>query len=125
MASFQNTRKSMTKEHTTNQDFQKVIARCRSLFKRKLADYGPSWLLFRPTSITDQILIKALRIRSLEQKKDHSLVPESRDLEYVGVINYCIVALMGFWFRDRLPSVADIFNKKTADTLGVEEIMAC
>jgi hypothetical protein len=112
-------------EDTTDQQFEKVLARCRSLFERKLKDYGPSWLIFRPASITDQILIKALRIRSLEQKKDCSLVPESRDVEYVGIINYAIIGLMIMWFEERLPSAASIFQTEKARQTSDNAILAC
>ncbi len=112
-------------EETTDQQFENVLARCRSLFERKLKDYGPSWLIFRPASITDQILIKALRIRSLEQKKDYSLVPEARDVEYVGIINYSIIGLMIMWFEDRLPNAASIFQPEKAPQISNDSIMAC
>ena len=52
----------------TKEQFEKVISICRELFEKKLKDYGPSWRIMRPTSITDQIFIKANRIRSLETK---------------------------------------------------------
>ena len=52
----------------TKEQFERVIALCRDLFQKKLADYGPSWRIMRPQSVTDQIYIKANRIRSLEIK---------------------------------------------------------
>ena len=50
----------------TKEQFEKVISQCRELFEKKLKDYGPSWRIMRPQSLTDQIFIKANRIRSLE-----------------------------------------------------------
>ena len=50
----------------TQQEFQDVLAECRSLFEKKLHDYGASWRILRPSSLTDQLFIKAKRIRSLE-----------------------------------------------------------
>ena len=53
----------------TKEQFEKVISQCRELFEKKLKDYGPSWRIMRPLSVTDQIFIKANRIRSLEIKE--------------------------------------------------------
>ncbi len=53
----------------TEEQFRKAMAECRSLFEKKLHDYGPSWRILRPSSLTDQLFIKAKRIRSLELKK--------------------------------------------------------
>lgn len=66
---------------------------CRGLFAKKLHDYGPSWRILRPSSLTDQLFIKAKRIRSLELKKE-SLVGEGIRPEFVGLINYGIVGLI-------------------------------
>ena len=55
----------------TKQQFEEVIKMCRDLFIKKLQDYGPSWRIMRPESITDQIFIKARRIRTLEEVGDH------------------------------------------------------
>ena len=75
------------------------MAECRSLFAKKLHDYGPSWRILRPSSLTDQLFIKAKRIRSLEIKKE-SLVGEGIRPEFIALINYGIVGLiqleMGF-----------------------------
>lgn len=66
---------------------------CRSLFEKKLHDYGPSWRILRPSSLTDQLFIKAKRIRSLELKKE-SLVGEGIRPEFIGLINYGIIGLI-------------------------------
>lgn len=73
--------------------FEKVIALCRDLFQKKLADYGPSWRIMRPQSITDQIFIKANRIRSLELK-GVSMVNEGIMPEFIGIVNYGIIGLI-------------------------------
>lgn len=57
----------------TEEQFRKAMAECRSLFEKKLHDYGPSWRILRPSSLTDQLFIKAKRIRSLELKRNRSL----------------------------------------------------
>ena len=80
-------------EDKTNQQFEHAIAECRSLFEKKLHDYGASWRILRPQSLTDQLFIKAKRIRSLEIKKE-SLVGEGIRPEFVALINYGIVGLI-------------------------------
>ena len=77
----------------TEQLFRSVMAECRSLFEKKLHDYGASWRILRPSSLTDQLLIKAKRIRSLEVKRE-SLVGEGIRPEFVALINYGIVGLV-------------------------------
>ncbi len=77
----------------TNQQFETVINICRSLFEKKLRDYGASWRILRPESVTDQILIKAKRIRSLEEKKE-SKVGEGIEPEFIGIVNYGIIGLI-------------------------------
>jgi len=77
----------------TNEQFDYVISNCRSLFSKKLKDYGASWRILRPYSVTDQILIKAKRIRSIEEK-GVNMVGESIASEFVAIVNYCIVALI-------------------------------
>ncbi len=77
----------------TNQQFEKIIAICRDLFAKKLKDYGAAWRIMRPTSVTDQIFIKANRIRSIETKGT-SMVDEGVRSEFIGIVNYGIVALI-------------------------------
>lgn len=77
----------------TEQQFKDVMAECRSLFAKKLHDYGASWRILRPSSLTDQLLIKAKRIRSLEIKQV-SLVGEGIRPEFIALINYGIVGLI-------------------------------
>lgn len=74
----------------TKEQFEKVISICRELFENKLKDYGPSWRIMRPTSITDQIFIKANRIRSLETK-GVSMVNEGIRPEFIAIVNYGIM----------------------------------
>ena len=73
--------------------FEKVIALCRDLFQKKLVDYGPSWRIMRPQSITDQIFIKANRIRSLELKGVR-MVDEGIKPEFIGIVNYGVIGLI-------------------------------
>jgi hypothetical protein len=78
---------------TTSQEYDKVIAICRSLFINKMKDYGSAWRILRLPSLTDQIYIKAQRIRSL-QENDVRKVDEDETGEFIGIINYSIMALI-------------------------------
>ena len=79
----------------TIQEFETAIDKCRDIFVKKLKDYGTSWRVMRPSSLTDQIYIKARRIRSIEEKGDENLrVKEGIVPEFIGVINYCAIALI-------------------------------
>ena len=80
-------------EAKTNAQFEQVVSECRVLFEKKLHDYGASWRILRPQSLTDQLFIKAKRIRSLEIKKE-SLVDEGIRPEFIALINYGIVGLI-------------------------------
>ena len=80
-------------EAKTNAQFEQIISECRQLFEKKLHDYGASWRILRPESLTDQLFIKAKRIRSLEIKKE-SLVGEGIRPEFIALINYGIVGLI-------------------------------
>lgn len=77
----------------TNKQYDKVIAQCREMFIHKMGDYGPNWRILRPETLTDQILIKAKRIRTLEINGE-SKVGEGIWPEYVGIINYGVIALI-------------------------------
>ena len=96
-------------EAKTNQQFEQVISESRSLFEKKLHDYGASWRILRPQSLTDQMFIKAKRIRSLEIKKE-SLVGEGIRPEFIALINYGIVGLIQI--NNGFADTVDISNDK-------------
>ena len=77
----------------TVEEYDKVIAVCRSLFMNKMEDYGSAWRILRLTSLTDQIFIKAQRIRSLQENKVRK-VQEHESSEFIGIINYAVMALI-------------------------------
>ena len=83
----------MEKQNDTNTQFDAVIAICRDIFVKKLQDYGASWRIMRPESITDQLFIKATRIRSLEIK-GCSMVGEGVRPEFIAIVNYGIIGLI-------------------------------
>ena len=82
-----------SQQSKTEGQFRNVMAECRTLFAKKLHDYGASWRILRPSSLTDQLFIKAKRIRSLEVKKV-SKVGEGIRPEFIALINYGIVGLI-------------------------------
>ena len=77
----------------TSKQYDQVIEQCRQLFVNKMKDYGPSWRILRPRSVTDQIFIKAKRIRTLEINQT-SMVGEDIWPEFIGIINYGIIGLI-------------------------------
>ncbi len=77
----------------TEKQFREALAECRTLFEKKLHDYGASWRILRPSSLTDQLFIKAMRIRSLEVKHT-SLVGEGIRPEFIALVNYGLVGLI-------------------------------
>jgi len=77
----------------TSAEYDLVIDACKSLFLNKTKDYGTAWRILRPSSITDQLFIKAQRIRTLEEKKV-SKVGEGIIPEYVAIINYCVIGII-------------------------------
>ncbi len=86
-----------TKKHSENivkKTFEQYLEQteiCRSLFLKKNQDYGTAWRILRPSSLTDQIFIKAKRIRELEENGS-SKIKEGVQSEYIGIVNYCIMA---------------------------------
>ncbi len=77
----------------TTTQYDAVIEDCTSIFSKKMQDYGTAWRVLRPTSITDQIFIKAQRIRSI-QEKGTSKVAEGVIPEFIGIVNYSIMGLI-------------------------------
>ncbi|MDR2841284.1 MAG: DUF1599 domain-containing protein [Paludibacter sp.] len=77
----------------TSQQFDQIISLCRNIFIDKMKDYGPSWRMFRPRSVTDQLFIKAKRIRSIETTGT-TLVGDGVEGEFKAIVNYGIIALI-------------------------------
>lgn len=99
---------------TTQEQFQQIMTECRTLFAKKLHDYGAAWRIMRPSSVTDQIFIKANRIRSIEVK-GVTMVDEGIRPEFIGIVNYAIVGLiqLELGFADK------------ADEMTAEQALAC
>lgn len=105
----------------TSQEYNEVIAVCKSLFLKKTNDYGTAWRILRSPSITDQIFIKAQRIRTLEEKKV-SKVGEDITSEYIGIVNYCVIAMLQLELTENDPNEMDVqlveslFDKSVNET---------
>lgn len=95
----------------TAAEYDAVIAVCKNLFIKKTRDYGTAWRILRLPSITDQIFIKAQRVRTLEEKKI-SKVGDGVIGEYIGIINYCVIAMM------QLDCTPETPNELSADHVG-------
>lgn len=80
-------------EISTINSYKKVINICKDIYIKKSKDYGSAWRILRTTSLTDQIFIKAQRIRSVQEKKKMK-VEEKIENEFIGIINYCIMAII-------------------------------
>nr|NQU91511.1 DUF1599 domain-containing protein [Bacteroidota bacterium] len=77
----------------TNRQFEEAISSCRDIFEKKMRDYGSAWRILRTTSLTDQIYIKANRIRSIQEKGSSKVNEGIRD-EFIGIVNYSVMALI-------------------------------
>ena len=108
----------------TNEELKQVTGMCRDVFTKKTFDYGASWRIMRPESVTDQIYIKANRIRSL-QLKGESLVGEGIIPEFVGIVNYGIMGLIQLKYGyaenvDMSPEqVVALYDQYIAETLAL------
>ena len=109
---------SVMDNNTTIQEFENAISICRDIFVKKLIDYGTSWRVMRPSSLTDQIYIKARRIRSIEEKGAENLkIKEGVVPEFIGIVNYCAIALIQLKL-----GAGDTLDIKEAERLYDEEI---
>lgn len=113
-------------ETQTSTEYTQVINRCKELFRKKTLDYGTAWRILRIPSITDQIFIKAQRIRSIQEKGSQKVNDPIVD-EFIGIINYCLIALLQISFskdeRLEIPfeELEPVYDKWVADTKGLLE----
>jgi hypothetical protein len=111
---------------STLKQYDKVINNCRDMFLKKNQDYGTAWRILRTSSLTDQIFIKAQRIRTLQEKRE-SKVGEGIEPEFVGIINYCVMALIQLELKEdeRLEldsmEVIKLYDKMLAQTKSLME----
>lgn len=83
----------------TINEYKQVIKACKDVFEKKTKDYGTAWRILRVPSLTDQIYIKAKRIRSI-QEKGQQMIEEDISNEFLGIINYCIIAMIQLELQD-------------------------
>ena len=100
---------------TTQAEFEEILKRCESVFLLKMKDYGTAWRVLRPSSLTDQIYIKANRIRTL-QVKGETRVGEGITPEFIGIVNYALMALIQLQ-RGAAESVIDDYRREAQATL--------
>lgn len=106
--------------HNTVDEYKVEINRSRALFEKKMHDYGLAWRILRISSLTDQLFIKASRIRTIEETQEN-LVGESVRAEYVGIVNYCLMGLiqqeLGASFDNQLSNdeVLRLYDKKSRE----------
>ena len=86
-------KRSTSSMQNTSKQYDSIIITCRNLFINKMSDYGSAWRILRLPSLTDQIFIKAQRIRGLQQNEVQK-IEEDEVSEFIGIINYCIMALI-------------------------------
>jgi hypothetical protein len=110
----------------TSKEYDEVINNCRSLFEKKMIDYGCAWRVLRPSSITDQIFIKANRIRSIQEKGIQKINDDIKD-EFIGIINYAVIGLiqleLGYAQNDDLNPITcmEFYNKYVGKTKQLME----
>lgn len=110
----------------TSEAYDTIIAQCRDLFSRKMKDYGAAWRILRLPSLTDQIYIKAQRIRSLQEQQERK-IDESEHGEFIGIINYSIMALIQLELGvSEMPDMAlqaalEHYDKEAAETKSLME----
>ena len=104
----------------TSLQFDTVVSKCTEIFKKKTIDYGTAWRILRSSSLTDQIFIRANRIRTL-QETGSSKVNEGIEPEFIGIVNYCVMALIQLELKkdNRLELPADevikLYQEKILD----------
>ncbi len=94
----------------TNQQYDTAVEKCKDIFLKKTKDYGTSWRVLRTISVVDQIFIKALRIRTIQEKKTQ-LIGDSITSEFLGIVNYGVIGLIQLEL-----------NKPSIDDLGVDVV---
>lgn len=106
----------------TQTQYREVISACKELFLKKTRDYGTAWRVLRLPSITDQIFIKAQRIRSIQEKGVQKVGDPVHD-EFVGIINYCVMALIQIklanWPGDEISvdELTPLFDEAVKETM--------
>jgi hypothetical protein len=110
----------------TISEYKQVISACKEVFKKKTKDYGTAWRILRLPSITDQIFIKAQRIRSVQEQGVQKVSDHITD-EFIGIINYCIIAMIQLGLDDADPQelplerVVEMYDQCVHETIQLLE----
>ncbi len=108
----------------TEKEYRSIITICKTLFDKKNQDYGTSWRILRLPSITDQIFIKANRIRSIQIKGQQKVADDIKS-EFIGIINYCVMALIQCELGDNneqelsTEHVSQLYQKQVDETIAL------
>lgn len=108
----------------TEQEYSQIISSCKEIFSKKTKDYGTAWRILRLPSITDQIFIKAQRIRSIQEKGENKVGEDIRN-EFIGIINYCIIAIIQMGMHESeemeipLSTLEPLYDKAAEETKGL------
>jgi hypothetical protein len=111
---------SVQMSHTLQQ-YRRVVAQCQDLYIKKAKDYGTSWRMLRPISIVDQIYIKAARIRQIQENGEQK-IKDSIESEFVGIVNYGIIALVQFALPDDAATELNAEDAKNWYELKAKEV---
>ena len=108
---------------STKENYKKIIEICKDIYLKKSKDYGSAWRILRVPSLTDQIFIKAQRIRSIQEKNEMK-IKENIDGEFIGIINYCIMAIIQLEYdRDNIDVEIDelerLYNKHSNEIMDL------
>jgi hypothetical protein len=109
----------------TSAEYDEAIRLCKDLFLKKMKDYGSSWRIFRPSSLTDQIFIKAQRIRTIEEKGTQKVEDDIKG-EFIGILNYSIISLIQLELKNNDPlelSIEDAEAHYTKHAKYAKELM--
>ena len=110
----------------TRKQYESVFEKCKDLFSKKTKDYGTAWRILRTSSLTDQIFIKAQRIRTIQETGTNKVGEDIED-EFVGIVNYCIMALIqleigeGGELEMDVDKTIDLYDKYYQDTKELME----
>tara|TARA_B100000676_G_scaffold50958_1_gene50244 strand:- start:1615 stop:2154 length:540 start_codon:yes stop_codon:yes gene_type:complete len=112
-------------ETSTIKGYKKVIDKCKDIFIKKSQDYGSAWRILRVPSLTDQIFIKAQRIRSIQEKQSKK-IDENIDSEFIGIINYCLMAIIQIEYKEdeieiNIEKLEKLYDKYSIETMSLLE----
>lgn len=115
----------MSAKKDTSAQYDQAIQKCVDLFKKKTQDYGTAWRILRPSSLTDQIFIKAQRIRNIETS-GNNLVGEDIGSEFRGIVNYSLIALVQLKLlhsQKDTEDIAEVLEMYTAESTATRDLM--